>query len=173
MIFIQYLFPFVLFIVKFIRFISKKKERLIKRESHIGDMRVKTSLTGKGSIPFNYNMALAGAVYGAVKRANTELASQIHSSTKYKYFTFSLLQIPERRVSPKGIYVEGGCFFLVFSPTREVISSFVEGILERHEVRIGGVQFEVEGVELMRSPEFVGEKDSIGFGMVKVMRDGV
>jgi len=132
---------------------SKKKERFIKRESHIRDMRVKTSLTGRGLIPFNYNLALAGAVYGAVKRVNTELASQIHSNTGYKYFTFSLLQIPERRISPEGIYVEDGCFFLVSSPVRDVISSFVEGIMERPEVRIDRVQFEVEGVEMMRSPE--------------------
>ncbi len=119
-------------------------------------MRVKTSLTGRGLIPFNYNLALAGAVYGAVKRVNTELASQIHSSTECKHFTFSLLQVPERKISPEGIYVEDGCSFLVSSPVREVIQSFVEGILESPVVRIGGVQFEVESVEVLGSPEFDG-----------------
>lgn len=118
-------------------------------------MRVKTSLTGRGLIPFNYNLALAGAVYGAVKRVNTELASQIHSSTECKHFTFSLLQVPERKISPEGIYVEDGCYFLVSSPVREVIQSFVEGILES-PVRIGGVHFEVESVEVLGSPEFDG-----------------
>ncbi len=119
-------------------------------------MRVKISLKGKGFIPFNYNLALAGAVYGPIKRVDTDLACKIHSSTEYKYFTFSLLQVPDRKISPDGIYVVDGCYFLVSSPVKEIIHSFVEGILENPEVRIGRVTFEVEGVEILKSPVFDG-----------------
>jgi CRISPR-associated endoribonuclease Cas6 len=120
-------------------------------------MRIKVSLNGRGLIPFNYNLALAGAVYGPIKRVDTDLASKIHSSTDYKYFTFSLLQIPERKVSPQGIYVVNGCSFLVSSPLRDIVTCFVEGILEHPEVRIGRVHFDVEAVEVLKMPEFNGK----------------
>lgn len=119
-------------------------------------VRVKILLKGKGLIPFNYNLALAGAVYGPIKRVNTDLAYKIHSSTQYKFFTFSLLQIPERKISPDGIYVVDGCYFLMSSPVKEIVQSFVEGILEKPEVRIGRVTFDVESVEVLKSPEFNG-----------------
>lgn len=70
-------------------------------------MRTKISLKGKGQIPFNYNLALAGAVYGPIKRVDSDLAYSIHSSTDYKFFTFSWLQIPDREVTKKGIFVNG------------------------------------------------------------------
>lgn len=120
-------------------------------------IRVKISLKGRGQIPFNYNLALAGAVYGPIKRVDTELASRIHSSSNYKFFTFSLLQIPERKVSPRGIYVVDGGYFLVSSPVTEIVTCFVEGILENPEVRIGRVHFDVETVEVLKRPEFNGK----------------
>jgi CRISPR-associated endoribonuclease Cas6 len=120
-------------------------------------MRIKVSLKGKGLIPFNYNLALAGAVYSPMKRIDTELASRIHSSTNYKFFTFSLLQIPERKVSHRGIYVVDGGYFLVSSPIKEIITCFIEGIMENPEVRIGPVHFDVDAVELLMMPEFNGK----------------
>ena len=122
----------------------------------VESMRIKVSLKGKGLIPFNYNLALAGAVYGPIKRVDNNLASKIHSSTNYKFFTFSLLQVPERKISPQGIYVVDGCYFLVSSPIREIVTCFVEGILENPEVRIGQVHFDVEAVEVLMMPEFNG-----------------
>jgi len=119
-------------------------------------MRAKVSLKGKGQIPFNYNLALAGAVYSNIKRVNSDLAYTIHSSINYKYFTFSLLQIPKRKVSSQGIYVEDNAYFLVSSPIRDIVASFVEGILENPEVRIGKVRFDVESVEVSKIPEFNG-----------------
>ena len=119
-------------------------------------MRIKVSLNGRGLIPFNYNLALAGAVYGPIKRVDIDLASKIHSSTDYKYFTFSLLQIPEREISSQGIYVVDGCYFLVSSPIRDIVTCFVEGILEHPEVRIGPVHFDVESVEVLKMPKFNG-----------------
>jgi CRISPR-associated endoribonuclease Cas6 len=119
-------------------------------------MRTKISLKGKGQIPFNYNLALAGAVYGPIKRVDSDLAYSIHSSTDYKFFTFSWLQIPERKVTRNGIFVNGDCHFFVSSPVREIVTSCVEGILERPVVRIGGTRFEVERVEVMKRPVIEG-----------------
>jgi len=119
-------------------------------------MRVKVSLRGKGLIPFNYNLALAGAIYGPIKRINVDLASSIHQSTDFKFFTFSLLQIPKRKTSEKGIYVEEGAHFFVSSPNSEFIHCFVEGILDYPELRIGKVHFEVDTVEVLKAPELNG-----------------
>lgn len=120
-------------------------------------MRVKISLKGKGQIPFNYNIALAGAVYGPIKRVDPTLASSIHSSTSYKFFTFSFLQIPKREISERGIYVKDGAYFLVSSPARNIIHSFVEGLLEKPKVVIDRVHFDVESVEVLKRPHFNGK----------------
>ena len=119
-------------------------------------MRVKITLRGKGLIPFNYNLALAGAVYGPIKRIDPDLAYSIHSSTCFKFFTFSWLQIPQGKTNKKGIFVDGHAHFFVSAPMREIISAFVEGILERPVVRIGGTVLHVETVEVLPQPQFNG-----------------
>lgn len=120
-------------------------------------MRVKVSLCGRGLIPFDYNLALAGAVYGPIKRVNTDLAYTIHSSTDYKFFTFSQLQVPKRSISKKGIYVNGGAYFLVSSPISDIIMYLVEGLLEKPIVKIGKVVFDVESMEMLKNPQFGGQ----------------
>lgn len=119
-------------------------------------MRAKISLRGKGLIPFNYNLALAGAVYGPIKRVDPDLAYSIHSSTGFKFFTFSWLQIPQGKTSKNGISIDGDAHFFVSSPVREIISAFVEGILERPAVRMGDTKLHVETVEVLLQPQFNG-----------------
>jgi len=119
-------------------------------------MRVKITLRGKGLIPFNYNLALAGAVYGPIKRLDSDLAYNIHSSTDYKFFTFSWLQIPQGKTNKKGIFVDGCAHFFVSSPIKEIISAFIEGILDRPVVRIDGTALHVETVEVLPQPQFNG-----------------
>ena len=120
-------------------------------------MRVKISLKGKGQIPFNYNLALAGAVYGPIKRIDPDLAYSIHSSANYKFFTFSFLQIPKRKITENGIYILDGAYFFVSSPIKEIIHCFVEGVLEKPEVVIDKVHFDVESVEILKHPHFNGK----------------
>lgn len=119
-------------------------------------MRVKITLRGKGLIPFNYNLALAGAVYGPIKRLDSDLAYNIHSSTDYKFFTFSWLQIPQGKTNKKGIFVNGCAHFFVSSPIKKIISTFIEGILDKPLVRIDGTALHVETVEVLPRPQFNG-----------------
>ena len=119
-------------------------------------MRVKTTLRGKGLIPFNYNLALAGAVYGPIKRVDPDLAYDIHSSTGYKFFTFSWLQVPQGKTNRKGILVDGQAHFFVSSPVTRIITAFIEGILDRPVARIGGTSLHVETVEVLPQPQFNG-----------------
>jgi CRISPR-associated endoribonuclease Cas6 len=115
-------------------------------------MRVRITLRGKGVVPFNYNLALAGAVYGPIKRVDSDLAYNIHSSTGYKFFTFSWLQIPGSKTNKRGIFIDGHAHFFVSSPIKEIVSAFVEGILEKPIVRIGGTILHVETVEVLSQP---------------------
>lgn len=117
-------------------------------------MRVRISLKGKGQIPFNYNLALAGAIYGFIKRADLDLAYSIHSSTDYKFFTFSWLRIPERKISEKGIFVNGNAHFFVSSPIGRMVTAFIEGLFERPYIEIDRTRFEVDTIKILKSPKF-------------------
>ena len=46
---------------------------------------------------------------------------------------------------------------MVSSPIRDIVTCFVEGILERPQVRVGKVTFDVEEVEVLKKPEFNGK----------------
>jgi CRISPR-associated endoribonuclease Cas6 len=120
-------------------------------------MRTKITLRGKGLIPYNYNLALAGAIYGPIKRVNTDLAYDIHSSTDYKFFTFSWLQIPHGKTSKNGIFVDGHAHFFVSSPVTKIVTAFVEGLLENPVVKIGKTILHVETVEVLPAPQFNGK----------------
>jgi CRISPR-associated endoribonuclease Cas6 len=120
-------------------------------------MRVRVSLEGTGQIPFNYNLALAGAVYGSIKRVDLDLAYSIHSSTEYKLFTFSWLRIPNRRISNNGIHVDGNAHFFVSSPIRRIITSFVEGLFQEPYVKIDHACFEVDTIKILKLPKFNGK----------------
>ena len=115
-------------------------------------MRVKVSLMGRGLIGFNYNLQLAGLIYQSIRRANDDLAYELHSSKGYKFFTFSELRSKKRAVTKEGIFFKN-CHFFVSSPRKEVISSLVEGLLQSPEVRINGVKFFLDSIEVLESPE--------------------
>lgn len=50
----------------------------------------------------------------------------------------------------------GNAYFLVSSPIKQIVTRFVEGILETPEVRIDTVRFAVESVEVLKNPAFNG-----------------
>jgi CRISPR-associated endoribonuclease Cas6 len=60
-------------------------------------MRLKIYLKSEKSllIPFNYNHILSSIIYGKI--ADLELAKELHSSKTFKFFTFSQLNIKNRK----------------------------------------------------------------------------
>ena len=120
----------------------------------IVEMRIRISLRGKGWIPFNYNLNIAYLIYN---RIDTELAAKLHSTPGYKYFTFSLLQIPRKKVSQGGIYIRGDAFFFFSSPLSDIITSLVSGVLEDPEMKIGGATLFVEEIEVLAEPKLSGK----------------
>ena len=117
-------------------------------------MRAKISLHGSGWIPFNYNITLTGVIYSSIKRADPDLAYSLHSSKGFKFFTFSELKAPKRKVSEKGIFIKNKAYFLVSSPKNEIISSFISGLLEKPEIKIAKTKLTVENVEILKAPQF-------------------
>ncbi len=105
-------------------------------------------------IPFNYNHILSAIIYRKI--ADLDLASDLHSSSDFKYFTFSQIDVTRRKVIPgKGIVaLDGKLNFLISSPHNYLIQSMVEGYLDESEVIFKGNKLMVEQVELLKQPTF-------------------
>ncbi|HNR26035.1 MAG TPA: CRISPR-associated endoribonuclease Cas6 [Methanobacteriaceae archaeon] len=84
------------------------------------------------------------------------MASDLHSSSDFKYFTFSQIDVTRRKVIPgKGIVaLDGKLNFLISSPHNYLIQSMVEGYLDESEVIFKGNKLMVEQVELLKQPTF-------------------
>ena len=119
-------------------------------------MRLKISLASKNNdykIPFNYNHILSAIIYRKID--DLDLASELHSSVDFKYFTFSQINIPKRMISHDGIISKDGKFeFYISSPNEQLIHSMVEGYLNDQEVIFRGQKLIVEQVELLKTPSF-------------------
>lgn len=105
-------------------------------------------------VPFEYPYYLASALYSKIRRSDFELGSAIHDKMKYKQFTFSWLNVPNRTVLRQGIkIVDGHASFQVSSPSSEILKGFVEGLLSETEIRLGKAIFEVEKVCIQPAKE--------------------
>lgn len=117
--------------------------------------RLKISLSSKGTnlkIPYNYNHIISAVIYNKI--ADLDLASQLHSSKDYKFFTFSQLFVSQRKnLSNYMISHDGKFNFFISSPNDYLIKSLVEGYLEVPEVIFMGKNLRVEQVELLKKPE--------------------
>ncbi|KZX12045.1 CRISPR-associated endoribonuclease Cas6 [Methanobrevibacter curvatus] len=121
-------------------------------------MRLKISLKSKNSlfIPFNYNHIISSIVYSKI--ADLDLASKLHSSKTFKFFTFSQLNIKQRKIVKEGIISKNGEFdFQISSPNDHLIKSLVEGYLDDLTVSFKGEKLFVEKVELLANPKFENE----------------
>ncbi|WP_424355919.1 CRISPR-associated endoribonuclease Cas6 [Methanobacterium sp. MBAC-LM] len=119
-------------------------------------MRLKISLASSSSnylIPYNYNHILSAIIYRKI--ADLDLASKLHFSKDFKFFTFSQLNIPNRMPGNGGIISKDGKFhFFLSSPNDYLIQSMVEGYLEDPEVIFMNKKLSVENVQLLEKPKF-------------------
>ncbi len=104
-------------------------------------------------IPYNYNHVLSAIIYRKI--ADLDLASDLHASKDFKYFTFSQINIPRRKPIKNGIISKDGRFhFYISSPHDYLIQSMVEGYLDDPEIIFRGDKIMVEQVELLKQPNF-------------------
>ncbi|GAA5819258.1 MAG: CRISPR-associated endoribonuclease Cas6 [Methanobrevibacter sp. CfCl-M3] len=118
-------------------------------------MRLKIYLKADKSlfIPFNYNHVISSIIYKKI--ADLEFASELHSSKTFKFFTFSNLNIPKRKIVKNGIISKNGSVnFQISSPNEYLIKNLVEGHLDDLTVNFKGKKLFVEKIKLLPEPEF-------------------
>ncbi|MEM4541521.1 MAG: CRISPR-associated endoribonuclease Cas6, partial [Archaeoglobaceae archaeon] len=83
-------------------------------------MRLKLSfrIPSPSPINVNYSYHLASAIYRAIERAEPKLSMELHLPNVPKFFTFSKLMIPKKRIEGDKIIAESEEVHLFFSSIR-------------------------------------------------------
>ncbi len=118
-------------------------------------LRIKVSLKTKpkSRLPFNYQYYLASAIYNIINTGDKELAERLHKYRGFKFFTFSQLRIPKRKIYNKYIEISDGyCHFYVSSPNYEFIHAFIDGIISKQNIRIERINFNVNNISILEPP---------------------
>ncbi|MCS7231899.1 MAG: CRISPR-associated endoribonuclease Cas6 [Elusimicrobiota bacterium] len=108
------------------------------------------------SIPINYQHYLSSAIYNFLEINNKKFATLLHNgdhistSKKFKFFTFSWLQIPKRKIIDSKIEILSNEFFwYISSPWEEFLINLLNGLLKEGSLRIGDKKFEIKQIETM------------------------
>ncbi len=121
-------------------------------------MRLKVNLQAKPNqiIPINYLHFLSSSIYHLLAKANLEFSSSLHqgehisSSKKFKFFTFSWLQIPKKQILNSTIKVfSPEITWFISSPWQEFVQYLVNGLLELGSIRVGKENFPIIQVETL------------------------
>ena len=123
-------------------------------------MRLKINLKGKNNfkIPFNYNHILSSIIYKKID--DLDLAYELHASNSFKFFNFSQLNIPNRKIMKDGIISKNGSFsFYLSSPNDLLIKNIVNGFVEDLEIKFRNEKLIVEKIEALKNPDFNEKSD--------------
>lgn len=118
-------------------------------------MRLKINIKAKNNykIPFNYHHILSSIIYNKI--ADLDLANELHDSTSFKFFNFSQLNIPHRKIVKDGIIAKNGKLnFYLSSPNDLLIRSLVDGFVDDLEIKFKNEKLVVEKIEALKTPEF-------------------
>jgi CRISPR-associated endoribonuclease Cas6 len=111
-------------------------------------------------LDINYPYKIASLIYRAIERANPSLSLELHKPNRFKFFTFSRLEIPGRKFKIDGkrliIYSRAKLYFSTLNP--EIGVSLVDGLLSKPEIKIGGAEFVVSEIKVMKEKE-IGKKE--------------
>lgn len=123
-------------------------------------MRLEIILKGKNNfkVPFNYNHILSAIIYNKI--ADLNFANELHSSKSFKFFTFSQIYIPKRRIVKDGIIARDGVIsFYISSPNDFLIKSLVDGFLEDLEISFQNQKLTIQKIEALKTPEFSSKSE--------------
>ena len=118
-------------------------------------MRLKINLKAKNDfkVPFNYNHIISSIIYNKIE--DLDLANELHSSNTFKFFNFSQLNIPQRKIVEKNIISKNGKIsFFISSPNDLLIKSLVNGFVDDLEIQFKNEKLNVEKIEALRTPDF-------------------
>lgn len=123
-------------------------------------MRLEIILKGKNNfkVPFNYNHILSAIIYNKI--ADLNFANELHSSKSFKFFTFSQIYIPKRRIVKDGIIAKDGAIsFYISSPNDFLIKSLVDGFLEDLEISFQNQKLTIQKIEALKTPKFSSKSE--------------
>lgn len=118
-------------------------------------MRLKIHLKAKNNfkVPFNYNHIVSSIIYNKI--IDLDLAYELHSSNTFKFFNFSQLNIPKRKIVEDGIIAKNGVInFYLSSPNDLLIKNIVNGFVDNLEVKFKNETLNVTKIEALKTPEF-------------------
>jgi len=119
---------------------------------------VRLRTTNDATIPINYQHALSSALYSFIKEANPDLSSSLHYSNDFKFFNFSNLKIPRNSIKGPVVHLKKGTsvMFNFSSPAADILEATVSGMLSTGKMGILGADFEIETIEMLKTPDFSG-----------------
>lgn len=148
-------------------------------------MRIKLTLKQQKPVeylPLNTGYYVASAIYATLSSSSSSFATQLHdqgyapegSRRKFKYFTFSNLQIPDRRIEEGQIISRSKEITLYLSsPKEEFLQHLIIGLFAEGPLQIHNARYNKQSIESLPEPEW---SESMSFSMfsplaVSVYRD--
>lgn len=123
-------------------------------------MRLKINLKAKKNfkVPFSYNHILSSIIYNKI--VDLDLAHELHTSNSFKFFNFSQLNIPKRKIVDDGIIAKNGKMnFYLSSPDDLLIKNLVSGFVDDLEIKFKNDTLIVEKVEALKTPDFTEKSE--------------
>lgn len=118
-------------------------------------------------LPLNYQYELSAWIYKVLNQGNPEFSRWLHEKgytdhrKSFKLFTFSNLNVPQRKIRGDRMEITGQDVSLIISMLPdEVVSHFITGIFRDQVFRLGDrqsqVPFRVSSIEGLAEPHFSG-----------------
>lgn len=134
-------------------------------------MRLKINIKAKNNfkVPFNYNHILSSSIYNKIQ--DLDLAHELHTSNSFKFFNFSQLNIPNRKIVKDGIIAKNGKInFYISSPNDLLIKNLVNGFVDDLEIKFKNEKITVTKIEALKTPEFSEKSEFITLSPI-IIRD--
>ena len=132
-------------------------------------MRLKINLKAKNNfkVPFNYNHIVSSIIYNKIM--DLDLAHKLHTSNTFKFFNFSQLNIPKRKIVKDGIISRNGVInFYLSSPNDLLIKNIVNGFVDNIEIKFQNETLLVEKIEALRIPDFKEKSEFITLSPINI-----
>lgn len=119
------------------------------------------------SLPINYQHPLQSAIYGIIKKSDSDYSAWLHengfthSGKHFKLFTFSNLIVPQYGINKENerLIVKSDIvtLFISFLPEKST-QRFIQGLFQQQTIqiadKISGVQFQVREIQVMPPLEY-------------------